>query len=104
MKVRSFLEMEDRDYERFEQRERDSYEIDYRRIVGDTEPAWPCPSNRAGDPCHPCMTYAHPTSHGHETAAQRYSATRIQAGYGPERSVFSTSTTILYLFEGQVLL
>ncbi|RVE71943.1 hypothetical protein OJAV_G00056730 [Oryzias javanicus] len=76
--------MEGHDYERFEQRERDGYEIDYRRIVGDTEPTWPCTTNRAGDPCHPCMTYAHPTSHGHETAAQRYSATRIQAGYGPE--------------------
>lgn len=82
-----FLEMECHDYEHFG-RERDNYEIDYRRIVGDTEPAWPFASNRGGDPSHPCVTYAHPTSHGHETAAQRYSATRIQAGYGPERSVF----------------
>uniref|UniRef100_A0A8C7XRN3 Inosine-5'-monophosphate dehydrogenase n=1 Tax=Oryzias sinensis TaxID=183150 RepID=A0A8C7XRN3_9TELE len=75
--------MECHDYEHFG-RERDNYEIDYRRIVGDTEPAWPFASNRGGDPSHPCVTYAHPTAHGHETAAQRYSATRIQAGYGPE--------------------
>lgn len=29
--------------------------------------------------------YVRQTLHGHETAAQRYSATRILAGLGPER-------------------
>uniref|UniRef100_A0A3Q3FZZ7 Uncharacterized protein n=1 Tax=Kryptolebias marmoratus TaxID=37003 RepID=A0A3Q3FZZ7_KRYMA len=43
-------------------------------------PLTPTPSSP--HPTHP----SHPT---HPTAAQRYSATRIQAGYEPERSVFT---------------
>ncbi|XP_063335876.1 inosine-5'-monophosphate dehydrogenase 1a [Pelmatolapia mariae] len=78
--------MEGHAYDRFGDGERDSYLIDYRRIVGDMEPARPRPSNRDGEQPHPYGGYAHPVLHGHgyETAAQRYSATRIQAGYEPE--------------------
>uniref|UniRef100_A0A3Q0T555 Uncharacterized protein n=1 Tax=Amphilophus citrinellus TaxID=61819 RepID=A0A3Q0T555_AMPCI len=81
--------MEGHAYDRFGDGERDSYLIDYRRIVGDMEPARPRPTNRDGEQPHPYGAYAHPVPHGHgyETAAQRYSATRIQAGYEPERSV-----------------
>uniref|UniRef100_A0A3B4G9W6 Uncharacterized protein n=1 Tax=Pundamilia nyererei TaxID=303518 RepID=A0A3B4G9W6_9CICH len=45
--------------------------------------------HRHGEQPHPYGGYAHPVLHGYgyETAAQRYSATRIQAGYEPERSV-----------------
>lgn len=84
-----FLEMEGHGYDRFGDAESDNYQIDYRRIVGDMEPARPRTSNRDGEQPHPFGAYAHPMSHGHghETAAQRYSATRIQAGYEPERSV-----------------
>lgn len=87
--VLDFLEMEGHGYDRFGDGERDSYQIDYRRIVGDMEPARPRISNREGEQPHPFGPYAHsmPHGHGHETAAQRYSATRIQAGYEPERSV-----------------
>uniref|UniRef100_A0A4W5QP17 Uncharacterized protein n=1 Tax=Hucho hucho TaxID=62062 RepID=A0A4W5QP17_9TELE len=35
---------------------------------------------------NPHGAYTHTNPHGHETAAQRYSATRIQAGYEPESS------------------
>uniref|UniRef100_A0A3Q3DWU9 Uncharacterized protein n=1 Tax=Hippocampus comes TaxID=109280 RepID=A0A3Q3DWU9_HIPCM len=51
------------------------------------EPARPRLTSRDGEQPHQYGTYAHSTthSHGHETAAQRYSATRIQAGYEPER-------------------
>lgn len=91
MEVRAldFIEMEGHASDRFGDGERDSYLIDYRRIVGDMEPARPRPSNRDGEQPHPYGGYAHPVLHGHgyETAAQRYSATRIQAGYEPERSV-----------------
>uniref|UniRef100_A0A8C4I0V0 Inosine-5'-monophosphate dehydrogenase n=1 Tax=Dicentrarchus labrax TaxID=13489 RepID=A0A8C4I0V0_DICLA len=54
--------------------------------VRDMEPARPRISNRDGEQPHPYGAYAHPMphGHGHETAAQRYSATRIQAGYEPE--------------------
>ncbi|XP_029698118.1 inosine-5'-monophosphate dehydrogenase 1a isoform X1 [Takifugu rubripes] len=78
--------MEGHGYDRFGDGERDNYQIDYRRIVGDTEPARPRISNREGEQPHPFGAYAHPMphGHGHETAAQRYSATRIQAGYEPE--------------------
>ncbi|XP_035859070.1 inosine-5'-monophosphate dehydrogenase 1a [Sander lucioperca] len=78
--------MEGHGYERFGDGERDTYQIDYRRIVGDMEPARPRISNRDGEQPHPYGAYAHPAphGHGHETAAQRYSATRIQAGYEPE--------------------
>jgi len=60
---------------------RESQEVDYRRIVGDTQPPHTDVSPREGE------QYVRQTSqsHGHETAAQRYSATRIQAGLGPER-------------------
>ncbi|XP_051916223.1 inosine-5'-monophosphate dehydrogenase 1a isoform X2 [Hippocampus zosterae] len=81
-----FLEMEGHNFERFGEGERDNYQIDYRRIVGDMEPARPRRTSRDGEHPHQYGTYAHSTthSHGHETAAQRYSATRIQAGYEPE--------------------
>ena len=75
-------------HDRFGEGERDNYQIDYRRIVGDTEPAWPQLPPREGEHApHPYGPYAHanPHGHGHETAAQRYSATRIQVGYEPER-------------------
>uniref|UniRef100_A0A3B4AF19 Uncharacterized protein n=1 Tax=Periophthalmus magnuspinnatus TaxID=409849 RepID=A0A3B4AF19_9GOBI len=42
-----------------------------------------CPPSYANAPNPLCGR----VTHGHETAAQRYSATRIQAGYEPERSV-----------------
>ncbi|XP_038561486.1 inosine-5'-monophosphate dehydrogenase 1a isoform X1 [Micropterus salmoides] len=78
--------MEGHGYDRLGDGERDNYQIDYRRIVGDMEPARPRISNRDGEPPHPYGAYSHPMphGHGHETAAQRYSATRIQAGYEPE--------------------
>ncbi|XP_075998439.1 inosine-5'-monophosphate dehydrogenase 1a isoform X1 [Genypterus blacodes] len=78
--------MEGHGHDRFGDGDRDNYQIDYRRIVGDMEPARP--PLRDGEQPHPYGAYAHPTPHGngrgHETAAQRYSATRIQAGYEPE--------------------
>ncbi|XP_077371829.1 inosine-5'-monophosphate dehydrogenase 1a isoform X4 [Festucalex cinctus] len=78
--------MEGHNYERSGEGEGDNYQIDYRRIVGDMEPAWPRLPSRDGEQYHLYGTYAHYTthSHGHETAAQRYSATRIHAGYEPE--------------------
>ncbi|XP_063730029.1 inosine-5'-monophosphate dehydrogenase 1a isoform X4 [Eleginops maclovinus] len=78
--------MEGHGYDRFGDGERDTYQIDYRRIVGDMEPARPRISNRDGEQPLPYGAYVPPTphGHGHETAAQRYSATRIQAGYEPE--------------------
>ncbi|TNN86206.1 Inosine-5'-monophosphate dehydrogenase 1a [Liparis tanakae] len=78
--------MEGHGYDRFGDGERDTYQIDYRRIVGDMEPARPRLPNREGEPTPAYGSFAHPTphGHGHETAAQRYSATRIQAGYEPE--------------------
>ncbi|XP_041693485.1 inosine-5'-monophosphate dehydrogenase 1a isoform X1 [Coregonus clupeaformis] len=84
--------MEGQGYDRFGEGEleRDTYQIDYRRIVGDTEPARPHLSPREGEHTHPnsnprgAYTHTNPHGHGHETAAQRYSATRIQAGYEPE--------------------
>lgn len=87
--VLDFPEMEGHGYDRFGDGERDNYQIDYRRIVGDMEPSWPRFSSKDGEQPHPYGTHAHPPphGHGHETAAQRYSATRIQAGYEPERSV-----------------
>lgn len=56
-------------------------QVDYRRIVGDTQPPHTQISFGEGD------NFVRQTlhSHGHETAAQRYNATRIQAGLGPER-------------------
>lgn len=62
----------------------ESQQVDYRRIVGDTQPP---PPARAAAPSRESEYFIRQTSHGHghETAAQRYSATRIQAGLGPER-------------------
>lgn len=59
----------------------ESQQLDYQRIVGDTQPTRTNVSSREGE------HFVRQTlqSHGHETAAQRYSATRIQAGLGPER-------------------
>ncbi|XP_024235328.1 inosine-5'-monophosphate dehydrogenase 1a isoform X1 [Oncorhynchus tshawytscha] len=82
--------MEGQGYDRFGELEQDTYQIDYRRIVGDTEPARPRLSPREGEHTHPnsnprgAYTHTNPHGHGHETAAQRYNATRIQAGYEPE--------------------
>lgn len=61
----------------------ENQQVDYRRIVGDTQPPRNIVSSREGE------YFVRQTSHGHghETAAQRYSATRIQAGLGPERWV-----------------
>ncbi|XP_016311947.1 inosine-5'-monophosphate dehydrogenase 1a isoform X2 [Sinocyclocheilus anshuiensis] len=72
-------------YDRYADGDRDSYQIDYRRIVGDMEPARPRMSLRDSDHhFHGPFTHNTLHGHGHETAAQRYSATRIQAGYEPE--------------------
>uniref|UniRef100_A0A7N6B4D9 Inosine-5'-monophosphate dehydrogenase n=1 Tax=Anabas testudineus TaxID=64144 RepID=A0A7N6B4D9_ANATE len=59
---------------------RESQQVDYRRIVGDTQPSHTNVASLEGE------RYFRQTSHGHghETAAQRYSATRMQAGLGPE--------------------
>lgn len=78
-----FVEMDG--YDRYVDGDRDSYQIDYRRIVGDMEPARPRMSLRDSEHhFHGLFTHTlH--GHGHETAAQRYNATRIQAGYEPER-------------------
>ncbi|XP_016383008.1 inosine-5'-monophosphate dehydrogenase 1b-like [Sinocyclocheilus rhinocerous] len=74
--------MDGHGYDRYVDGDRDSYQIDYRRIVGDMEPVRPPMSLRDSD-LHFYGPFTHNT-HGHETAAQRYSATRIQAGYEPE--------------------
>ncbi|XP_037307428.1 inosine-5'-monophosphate dehydrogenase 1a isoform X1 [Pungitius pungitius] len=78
--------MEGHGYDQFGDGGKDTYQIDYRRIVGDTEPARQRGANRDGEPTQPCgyLAPSAPHGHGHETAAQRYSATRIQAGYEPE--------------------
>lgn len=74
--------MEGHGYEHFGDDEaRESQQVDYRRIVGDTQPPRTRVSSREGE--HYVRQTPH--GHGHETAAQRYSATRIQAGLGPER-------------------
>ncbi|XP_048409744.1 inosine-5'-monophosphate dehydrogenase 1 isoform X4 [Stegostoma tigrinum] len=68
-------------YGGFSDSEHDFYRIDYRTIVGEMDPTQP-----RGDQFTPGM--GHPSGshhgHGHETAAQRYTATRIQAGYAPD--------------------
>lgn len=56
-------------------------QVDYRSIVGDAQPPLEHAASREHD--HFVRQASH--GHGHETAAQRYSATRIQAGLGPER-------------------
>ncbi|XP_069085468.1 inosine-5'-monophosphate dehydrogenase 1 isoform X1 [Pleurodeles waltl] len=56
---------------------------DYRLIVGDVqEPPPLSPPPQRCVPALNCCSPLHP--HGHETAAQRYIATRLQAGYEPE--------------------
>ncbi len=76
--------MEGYGYEHFGADEaRENPQVDYRRIVGDTQPPCTNVSSREGE--HYVRQTSH--GHGHETAAQRYSATRIQAGLGPERWV-----------------
>uniref|UniRef100_A0A8C7IC85 Inosine-5'-monophosphate dehydrogenase n=1 Tax=Oncorhynchus kisutch TaxID=8019 RepID=A0A8C7IC85_ONCKI len=71
--------MEGQGYDRFGEGERDTYQIDYRRIVGDTEPARSRLLPLEGEHTHPNANthgaYTHTNPHGHETAAQRYSAT-----------------------------
>ncbi len=82
-----FADMDGHGYD-YADGDRDSYQIDYRRIVGDMEPARPRLSLRDSDhQFHGPFTHhtLHGHGHGHETAAQRYSATRIQAGFEPER-------------------
>ncbi|XP_068595150.1 inosine-5'-monophosphate dehydrogenase 1a isoform X1 [Brachionichthys hirsutus] len=79
--------MEGHGYDSYGDGEKDDYQIDYRTIVGDMEPAQPRISNRDGQQPHPYGAHLHSMPHGHETAAQRYSATRIQAGYEPESMV-----------------
>ncbi|CAF92356.1 unnamed protein product [Tetraodon nigroviridis] len=59
----------------------ESQQVDYRRIVGDTQPPRARPSPREHE--HSARQTSH--GHGHETAAQRYSAARIQAGLCSER-------------------
>ncbi|CAM2098836.1 unnamed protein product [Caretta caretta] len=55
---------------------------DYRLIVGDLqEPALPGQRLRRPGTMNGCA----PLHAGHETAAQRYSARLLQAGYEPER-------------------
>lgn len=61
--------------------EKTSQRVDYRYIVGDTQPSLTSAVAPEGE------RYFRQSSHGHghETAAQRYSATRVQAGLVPER-------------------
>ena len=74
--------MEGHGYEHFgPASEEDTYQVDYRRIVGDLEPPRANPSPQEGEG----YVRQSSISHGHETAAQRYSATRIQVGLGPVR-------------------
>lgn len=81
-----FADMDGHGYDCYADGDRDSYQIDYRRIVGDMEPARPRMSLRDSDHhFHGPFTHNTLHGHGHETAAQRYSAIRIQAGYEPER-------------------
>ncbi|XP_069485673.1 inosine-5'-monophosphate dehydrogenase 1 isoform X4 [Ambystoma mexicanum] len=58
-------------------------QYDYRLIVGDVRE--PPPLSPQPQPCVTALNSCSPLHpHGHETAAQRYSATRLQAGYEPE--------------------
>lgn len=59
----------------------ESQQADYRRIVGEAQP----PQSPASSRDHEHFVRQTSHGHGHETAAQRYSATRVQAGLGPER-------------------
>ncbi|XP_029681158.1 inosine-5'-monophosphate dehydrogenase 1b isoform X3 [Takifugu rubripes] len=58
----------------------ESQQADYRRIVGEAQP----PRTPASSRDHEHFVRQTSHGHGHETAAQRYSATRVQAGLGPE--------------------
>ncbi|XP_051952777.1 inosine-5'-monophosphate dehydrogenase 1b-like isoform X3 [Xyrauchen texanus] len=80
-----FAEMDGHGCDRYVDGDNDSNQIDYRRMVGDMEPTRPRGSVRDSDH-HFQGPFTHSTlhGHGHETAAQRYSATRKQAGYEPE--------------------
>lgn len=73
--------MEGFGYEHFQEGENKSQQADYQRLVGDTQRSAATVSSWEGE------RYVRQSSHGHETAAQRYNATRIQAGLGPERYV-----------------
>uniref|UniRef100_A0AAX7SGM1 Inosine-5'-monophosphate dehydrogenase n=1 Tax=Astatotilapia calliptera TaxID=8154 RepID=A0AAX7SGM1_ASTCA len=70
--------MEGFGHEHFREGENESQQADYRRFVGDTQRSCNNVSSRE------LKRYVRQSSHGHETAAQRYNATRIQAGLGPE--------------------
>lgn len=59
----------------------ESQQVDYRRIVGDSQP----PRAHASTREHERFVRQTSHGHGHETAAQRYSATRILAGLGSGR-------------------
>ncbi|KAF3854730.1 hypothetical protein F7725_022785 [Dissostichus mawsoni] len=54
------LEMEGHGYDRFGEGDRDTYQIDYRRIVGDMEPARPRILNRDGEQPLPYGAYVPP--------------------------------------------
>ncbi|GCC30736.1 hypothetical protein chiPu_0009190 [Chiloscyllium punctatum] len=68
-------------YGGFSDSEHDFYRIDYRTIVGEMDPTQPRGDQFSPGVGHPSVSHH---GHGHETAAQRYTATRIQAGYAPE--------------------
>ncbi|KAM4712081.1 inosine-5'-monophosphate dehydrogenase 1b isoform 2-T2 [Anableps anableps] len=72
--------MERFEYEHFVDGERESQQTDYRSVVGDTQPSYTNALPREGG--HYIRHTPH--IHGHETAAQRYSAIRIQAGFSQE--------------------
>lgn len=61
--------------------------FDYRLIVGEVKdsPLSPTHSSQRRSLFNGCSPVHGGHLHGHETAAQRYSATRLQAGYEPER-------------------
>ncbi|XP_016532858.1 inosine-5'-monophosphate dehydrogenase 1b isoform X2 [Poecilia formosa] len=59
---------------------RESQHIDYRGVVGDTQPSYTSAPLKEGDHCIRSISHIH----RHETAAQRYNAIRTQAGFSPE--------------------
>lgn len=71
--------MERFEYEPFGDGGRESLQVDWSRVVGDTQPSNGSP--REGE--HYFRQALH--VHGHKTAAQRYNATRIQAGFCSEK-------------------
>ncbi|KAK5605187.1 Inosine-5'-monophosphate dehydrogenase 1b [Crenichthys baileyi] len=62
-------------------------QIDYQRVVGDTQPSYMSAVSKEGDHY---IRHIPGHGHGHATAAQRYNATRIQAGFSPENAVAKT--------------